>query len=270
MVLVATPDHWHPLPMVEACKAGKDVYVEKPICVAVEEGQKMVAAARANTIASCKSDFGSAPTCTSRKPWSWCRAACWARSALCAPGITANTYPDGQGTYPDSDPPAGLDWDFWLGPAPKVPYNYQRFGVADNRWSTFRYFYDYANGWPGDWAVHLMDIVQWAMKTDGPTGITAIGSKHYIKDNTETPDTLEITWEYPRTSSPRMRAANATAIPCTNTATELSSMAPTPPCSSIATALRSFRNRWRKAITARSTGPPKGRRNIGKWARRLP
>ena len=110
----------------------------------------------------------------------------------------ANTFPDGQGTYPDSDPPAGLDWDLWLGPAPKVPYNFQRFGVAKDRWSTFRYFYDYANGWPGDWGVHLMDIVQWAMKTDGPTGITAIGSKHYIKDNTETPDTLEITWEYPQ------------------------------------------------------------------------
>jgi predicted dehydrogenase len=107
-----------------------------------------------------------------------------------------NSYPKGQGTYPDSDPPPGLDWDFWLGPAPKVPYNFQRFGVANNRWSTFRYFYDYANGWPGDWAVHLMDIVQWAMKTDGPTGITAVGFKKFIQDNTETPDTLEITWEY--------------------------------------------------------------------------
>ncbi len=196
VVLIGTPDHWHPLPMVEACKAGKDVYVEKPICVAVEEGQKMVAAARKyNRVV---------------------QVGLWQRSnihfqqavELVQSGVLGkvnfvrtwnygNTYPDGQGTYPDSDPPAGLDWDMWLGPAPKAHYNFQRFGVADNRWSTFRYFYDYANGWPGDWAVHLMDIVLWAMKSEGPTAITAIGSKHFIKDNTETPDTLEITWEFP-------------------------------------------------------------------------
>src|SRR5439155_26245247 len=71
-----------------------------------------------------------------------------------------NMFPNGFGNPPDSDPPPELDWDMWLGPAPKGPSNQNRFGVAEDRWSTFRYFYDYANGWPGDWGVHLLDIEQ--------------------------------------------------------------------------------------------------------------
>jgi predicted dehydrogenase len=196
VVLIATPDHWHPLPEVQACKAGKDVYVEKPICVAVEEGQKMVAAARQYKRV-VQVGLWQRSNLHFKKAVELVQSGVLGKVSFVRTWNYGNTYPEGQGTYPDSDPPAGLDWDLWLGPAPKVPYNFQRFGVADKRWSTFRYFYDYANGWPGDWGVHLMDIVQWAMKTDGPTGITAIGSKHYIKDNTETPDTLEITWEYP-------------------------------------------------------------------------
>ena len=78
----------------------------------------------------------------------------------------------------------------------KSPFNWNRFGVGD-RWSTFRYFYDYANGWPGDWGVHLLDIVQWAMRVDGPHSITASGRKFFLKDNSDTPDTLQITLEYP-------------------------------------------------------------------------
>ena len=195
VVLVATPDHWHALPMVEACKAGKDVYVEKPICVAVEEGQKMLAAARKNNRV-VQVGLWQRSNLHFQKAVELVQGGLLGKVSFVRTWNYGNTYPKGQGTYPDSDPPAGLDWDFWLGPAPKVPYNVQRFGVAENRWSTFRYFYDYANGWPGDWAVHLMDIVQWAMKTEGPTGITAMGSKHYIADNTETPDTLQITWEY--------------------------------------------------------------------------
>ncbi|MGH9342394.1 MAG: Gfo/Idh/MocA family protein, partial [Terriglobia bacterium] len=93
-------------------------------------------------------------------------------------------------------PPAGLDWDFWLGPAPKVQYNYNRFGVGPDRWSTFRQFWDYAGGMMTDWGVHLMDIVQWAMKVDGPDTITASGGKFYIQDNAETPDTLQVTYQY--------------------------------------------------------------------------
>jgi predicted dehydrogenase len=196
VVLVAAPDHWHPLPMVEACKAGKDVYVEKPICVAVEEGQKMVAAARKyNRVVQV--GLWQRSNLHFQKAVELVQSGVLGKVSFVRTWNYGNTYPDGQGTYPDSDPPAGLDWDMWLGPAPKAQYNFQRFGVADNRWSTFRYFYDYANGWPGDWAVHLMDIVLWAMKSEGPIAITALGSKHFIKDNTETPDTLDITWEFP-------------------------------------------------------------------------
>jgi len=195
VVIVATPDHWHALPTVMACQAGKDVYVEKPICVAVEEGKKMVEAAR--------------------KYKRVVQVGLWQRSnlhfqkavELVQDGLIgkvsyartwnySNIYPDGIGNPPDSDPVPGLDWDMWLGPAPKVPYNWNRFGVGD-RWSTFRYFYDYANGWPGDWMVHLMDIVQWAMRVDGPHTITALGRKFYLKDNSDIPDTLLITLEYP-------------------------------------------------------------------------
>ncbi|HUU13830.1 MAG TPA: Gfo/Idh/MocA family oxidoreductase, partial [Terriglobia bacterium] len=175
VIIVATPDHWHPQQCVMGCQAGKDVYVEKPISVAVEEGKKMVEAARkykrvvqVGTWQRSNIHFQKAASAIQQgmigdvsfvRTWNY-----------------SNIHPDGIGNPPDSDPPAGLDWDMWLGPAPMVPYNWNRFGVGD-RWSTFRYFYDYANGWLGDWCVHLLDIVQWAMNVDGPTAITASGSK---------------------------------------------------------------------------------------------
>jgi predicted dehydrogenase len=195
VVLVATPDHWHPLPMVMACQAGKDVYVEKPICVAVEEGIKMVEAARKYKRV-VQAGLWQRSNLHFQKAAELVQSGALGKVSFVRTWNYGNSYPEGIGNVPDSDPPAGLDWDMWLGPAPKVPYNWNRFGVGD-RWSTFRYFYDYANGWPGDWAVHLMDIVQWALNVEGPTTITALGTKYYIKDNAETPDTLQITWEYP-------------------------------------------------------------------------
>lgn len=195
-VIVGTPDHWHPLPTVEACKAGKDVYVEKPVCVAVEEGKKMVEAARKYKRVVQVGTW-------QRSNIHFQRAVQIVQDGLIGKVSFARTwnysniYPEGIGNPPDSDPPAGLDWDFWLGPAPKVPFNQNRFGVSEKSWSTFRYFYDYANGWLGDWCVHLLDIVHWAMKVDGPTAITASGSKYYLHDNSDTTDTLQVTFEYP-------------------------------------------------------------------------
>src|ERR1035441_1629005 len=144
VVLIGTPDHWHALPAVEACKAGKDVYVEKPICVAVEEGQKMVAAARANR-RIVQVGLWQRSNLHFQKAVELVQSGVLGKISFVRTWNYGNQYPNGSGSPPDSDPPAGLDWDFWLGPAPKVPYNFTRFGVAPQQWSTFRYFYDYAD-----------------------------------------------------------------------------------------------------------------------------
>ncbi len=115
----------------------------------------------------------------------------------------SNETPDGMGNPPDGDPPPGLDWDRWLGPAPERPFNVNRFGVLldDNleylRWATFRYFWDYAGGMMTDWGVHLLDIVQWVMGVDYPESVMASGGKFALADNRETPDTLQATFRYP-------------------------------------------------------------------------
>jgi predicted dehydrogenase len=181
---------------VMACQAGKDVYVEKPSSVAIAEGRKMVEAARkygrvvqVGTQQRSASHFqeavrlvreGHLGTVTSVRTWN-----------------VGNQSPDGIGNPPDSDPPAGLDWDLWLGPAAKCPFNANRFGVVPDNYSYFRWFWDYAGGMMTDWGVHLIDIVQWAMQVDAPLAASASGGKFLLTDNRETPDTLIATFQYP-------------------------------------------------------------------------
>jgi predicted dehydrogenase len=174
IVNISTPDHWHAYMTVEACKAGKDVYVEKPVCVAVEEGQKMVEAARkysrvvqAGTMQRSAVHFQEACDIVRRgdlgkvtfvRTWNY-----------------GNEAPEGIGNPPDSDPPAGLDWDLWLGPAPLRPFNRNRFGVDPNAFSFFRWFWDYAGGMMTDWGVHWLDIVQMAFDEAMPRSIASLG-----------------------------------------------------------------------------------------------
>ena len=195
-VSIATPDHWHAYLTVEACKAGKDVWVEKPACVYVEEGPKMVEAARkykrvvqAGTMQRSGVFFQKAREIVKRGELG--------DITFCRTFQTASEKKEGYGNPPDSDPPAGLDWDLWLGPAPKRPYNYNRWGVGENRWSTFRYFWDYAGGGMTDWGVHLLDIVQFALDETMPVSVSAQGGKFYVNDNTETPDTMLVAYRYP-------------------------------------------------------------------------
>jgi len=195
VVIVGTPDHWHALPTVEACKAGKDVYVEKPISTVLEEGRKMVQAARRyNRVVQVGTQQRSG--IHFQKAVELVQDGLLGKISFVRTWNYDNEYPQGIGDPADSDPPAGLDWDMWLGPAPKRPFNWNRFGVGD-RWSTFRYFWDYAGGFMTDWGVHLMDIVEWAMKVEGPSAVTASGGKFYLRDNAECPDTLQVTYEYP-------------------------------------------------------------------------
>jgi predicted dehydrogenase len=103
----------------------------------------------------------------------------------------SNQFPQGIGNPPDTNPLPGLDWDMWLGPAPYAHYNRNR--CLGN----FRWFWDYAGGMLTDWGTHLIDIVHWAMDVDAPAAVFAAGAKYYIQDNRETPDNLEVTYEYP-------------------------------------------------------------------------
>jgi predicted dehydrogenase len=195
-VVIASPDHWHALQTVLACQAGKDVYVEKPTSVAIDEGRHMVAAARRyNRVVQVGTQQRSAAhfqkaveLVQNGRLGDVSMVRCW---------NVANNSPEGIGNPPDCDPPAGLDWDLWLGPAPHVPFNPNRFGVFPDVWSNFRWFWDYAGGMMTDWGVHLIDIVQWAMKVNAPLSVATTGGKYVLKDNRETPDTILATYRYP-------------------------------------------------------------------------
>jgi len=194
-VCISTPDHWHAYMTVEACKAGKDVYVEKPACVYVEEGQKMVQAARkykrivqAGTMQRSGGYFR--------------KAAELVKSGILGDITFCHTWQSGQerktrwGSPADSAPPPGLDWELWQGPAAKREFNKNRFGVGVTTFPTFRYFWDYAGGAMTDWGVHLIDPIHQCFDDPMPKSIVALGRKYYVEDNTDTPDTMMATFEY--------------------------------------------------------------------------
>ena len=196
-VCISTPDHWHPYMTVEACKAGKDVYVEKPACVYVDEGTKMVEAARkykrivqAGTMQRSGAYF--------KKAAELVQSGILGEVTFCHTWQAGAVSQKGYGNPPDGEEiPPGLNWDMWLGPAPKVPFNANRWGVKAASFPTFRYFWDYAGGAMTDWGVHLIDPLHQCFKEIMPTAINSMGGKLYVKDNVETPDTLLATFEYP-------------------------------------------------------------------------
>jgi predicted dehydrogenase len=196
VVCISTPDHWHAYMTVEACKAGKDVYVEKPACVYLDEGPKMVEAARkykrvvqgGNMQRSMPSfvkakeliDSGVLGDITWAKTW--------------AGGLAPK---EGRGNPADTEPPPGLDWDMWLGPAPKVPFNQNRWGVDGKRFPTFRYFWDYAGGEMTDWGIHYIDPVHQYLDEPLVESVTALGGRFWFEDNLETADTMSASFQYP-------------------------------------------------------------------------
>jgi predicted dehydrogenase len=189
-VIVATPDHWHALPTIMACQAGKDVYVEKPLSLTIEEGRRMVAAARKhNRVVQVGTQQRSARHF--QKAVELVQEGKLGKISRVHTWNYDDEFPNGIGNPPDENPPDGLDWDFYLGPAPKAPYNRNR------HLGNFRWFWDYSGGKITDWGTHLIDIAHWAMNVDAPTGVSASGGKFILQDNRETPDTLLVVFEYP-------------------------------------------------------------------------
>jgi predicted dehydrogenase len=189
VVLVATPDHWHALTTVMACQAGKDVYVEKPLAKTIDEGRAMVEAVRRHNRVvqmgsqwrSCKHIMDAAEMIRSGKLGKVSMARGWAYLDW-LPSI---------GHVPDSAPPAGVEYDFWLGPAPLRPFSKNRFHF------NFRWFWDYAGGLMTDWGVHLINMLEMAMPPDAPKSVSSCGGKFTFDDDSETPDSQVTVYEFP-------------------------------------------------------------------------
>ena len=189
-VMVSTPDHWHAIITILACESGKHVYVEKPLSYTVREGRAMVTAARrANRIVQAGTQHRSAPHFAELADL--VRRGDLGDIAYVRVWNYVNIFPGGIGHAPDSAPPPDLDWDFWLGPAPKVPYNSLRC------LTTFRFFRDYAGGTITDFGTHRFDTVHQIMGADKPKSVVASGGRFVLKDDGNVPDTMQVTYEYP-------------------------------------------------------------------------
>jgi len=189
VVIIGTPDHWHCLPYVSALQAGKHVYCEKPLSNSIEEINLMQkAAGKYGKVVQIGQWQRSDPH--------WQDAVAFVHSGKLGMIRTVRAW-SYQGwmksvpVVPDEPVPAGVDYDFWLGPAPARSFNKNRFHF------TFRWFWDYAGGMMTDWGVHILDYALFGMNVSQPKSIMAMGGKYaYPQDACETPDTLQALFEF--------------------------------------------------------------------------
>ena len=186
-VLIATPDHWHALTSIHACEAGKDVYCEKPMTLTIADGQAMVRAVRHyNRVFQTGSQ--------QRSEWGFRFACELVRNGRIGKITSVQTGIGGNptcGWEPNTDPPPGLDWNLWLGPAPWVPYTPKRCLF------TFRYFWDYSGGSLTDWGAHHNDIAQWGLGMDGKGPIEVEADGEFPTDGLfELPVRFEVRAKY--------------------------------------------------------------------------
>ncbi len=189
-VAISTPDHWHALMFIDACNAGKDVYVEKPLSLTVFEGRRMVEVAE-KTRRVTQVGLNRRSGKFLREAVDYIRSGALGTISVAKSFHIQNEWPNGIGAAADGLPPAGFDWDQWLGPAPKVPYNKNR------TFYNFRWFYHYSGGQLTNFGVHYMDVLRWVLGKESPKAVVAMGG-HFggIKDNREIPDTLEVLWDF--------------------------------------------------------------------------
>jgi len=186
-VIVATPDHWHGPATVYACQAGKDVYVEKPPSHNVWEGRKMVEAARKyRRIVQVGTQNRSEPYV--HRAFEYVQGDALGKIHLCKVFNLKSGGPHRQ--PPDSNPPPGLNYDRWLGPAPKRPFNRAHFHGG---WHAY---WAYSGGDMADDGVHQLDLARWLVGTDFPKAVHCSGGHLAWKDDREVPDTQVVTYDF--------------------------------------------------------------------------
>jgi predicted dehydrogenase len=187
-VCIATPDHWHAIQMIEAVKAGKDVYVEKPLTQTIHEGRKMVEtqAASKQVVAVGLNRRGSS---TYQKLASEIPGGKIGKVTIARAARINNMFPDGIGKLKAEQPPKDFNWDMWLGPRAIRPYQYN---IAPYM---FRWWSDYSSQM-GNWGVHYMDVIRWMMGETAPIAISAHGGKYVLDHDGDIPDTMQVTYEF--------------------------------------------------------------------------
>ena len=186
-VTIATTNHWHSLSAIWAMQAGKDVYVEKPVSHNIFEATKLVEAARKyNRIAAGG---------TQRRWWGRFRKAI----EIVHSGAIGDIYQgnfffpgnrDTLGFKPTKEPPANLNWDLWVGPAPMQPYHEN---LVPYNW---HWFWDFGNGELGNNGIHLIDVLRWGMKQKLPVTVRSTGGRFGYSDQGQTPNTQNVTWTF--------------------------------------------------------------------------
>jgi predicted dehydrogenase len=188
-VVISTPDHWHALMTMMACAAGKDVYVEKPLTLFPREGQWMIDAARRHKrVVQVGTQQRSGPH--------YAKAKDLIQNAHIGKVVSVrmqsyrNIMP-GFGRFPDGPPPADLNWNMFLGPAPDRPFNPQR-GLYHFRW-----FWDYSGGQMTNLGQHSLDIVDWFLGPLTVKSVASFGGRFALNDGGETPDTQDAIFDFP-------------------------------------------------------------------------
>jgi predicted dehydrogenase len=187
-VLIATPDHWHAVQTIMACDARKDVYVEKPLSLTVREGRRMVNAARRNNrVVQVGTQRRSSDLYTQLARL--VASGLIGKVTVARAGLTDNMAPDGIGKVPDSDPPAGLDWDMWLGPRPERPFNLNLVPYKFRWWNLY-------SSQMANWGAHFLDAMRWCTRETAPSSISAHGGVYAVNDCRTIPDTAEVIFEH--------------------------------------------------------------------------
>jgi len=187
-VVIATPDHWHAVQTIMAFRAGKDVFVEKPLTATIHEGRRMVEveAETGRVGAVCLNRRGSSiyRELAERVP-----SGAIGKVVSSYASHSSNMYPRGIGKATPQDPPVGFDWDMWLGPRATRPYEST---IAPYH---FRWRSDFSSQM-GNWGVHYMDVIRWLVGERAPSSVVAVGGRYAVDDDRDIPDTLTVLFEF--------------------------------------------------------------------------
>lgn len=188
-VVIATPDHWHALQTVHAVMAGKDAYVEKPLSMTIREGRIMIdAAQRFSRVVQVGLQRRSMPVY--QKLRELVQSGSIGKVTVARAYRLNNMFPDGIGRSQPSNPPPDLNWDLWLGPRAKRPF---QDNIAPYK---FRWWQAYSSQM-GNWGVHYFDVIRWLISEAAPRSVVCIGGQFAVDDDRTIPDTAEAIFELP-------------------------------------------------------------------------